>query len=781
MGTRYTYLIRLRFFSIVLFGAACFIPAIARAYVIQVPIGADPFKLPNDRVLCGNVPEGWQLDTSRKKLTPPSQGRIGQTLEVTVGVDVSACFMEKVEKTTLILTGNPPAITATSVAIHIDDGNLEFRGRDLEGVRIEWKTNDKTGSDVCLNVTKGRNGDLCLIDIDQALPIDPAHIAFRWIPAGGRLDADVITYDRGGGILSYDKTRLSVARVLLSGVFTELRTIDVASGEGRLELAHSEAIASVDCGAAHCEVTENGLAIRAIPATANTITVRLKLLPRVFLSRGDALENAPTATFSVLRCPLAIVSGEPVRNADNLSVLVRLDSACGNEVDRLHWTVGGENAEVTRAEKLDDGAYVLLWVGRISRERLTITASRADNGSVLAIANIRTWEPPSVRTSLTLSTFGEIDFIPKNRDAILSIYPAPRFGKIVPISVAGAYTITKQKDGYHIRGEYTSGGYTAIRFGYRPANVPDAFAETDFATIVDPVQRPIREASIPAAIGASSMTHRPIVELVCSMGKGKLKAITPGTSQHIPFSERDSCRLIMYRNRIPLENGEQRVDVDVSVESLSGSRPEAQMTQRLILRHGPNKDVIWIRGAKEQYDKITIRVTHIVDDTQFESSSSRNELLSSQWTIVTEDAWLKFYVTAAIPASLYRFSNDRGNVGSGPLALNFGVLSRLTWLDSDGHEGLVGLEGGVMGMGLASENDRQLAVVTGLGLAVPLGNINQPTQAAVNIHAWVAYSLGKREATITNSTNNTTTKVDLNPWAFVFGPSITIGNVGTLF
>lgn len=82
-------------------------------------------------------------------------------------------------------------------------------------------------------------------------------------------------------------------------------------------------------------------------------------------------------------------------------------------------------------------------------------------------------------------------------------------------------------------------------------------------------------------------------------------------------------------------------------------------------------------------------------------------------------------------------------------------------------------------MGLATDRDRQLAPVAGLGVAIPLGNANQPTQAAVNIHAWVAYTLGHREGQLKDAAGNVTGTVRLNPWAFVFGPSITIGNIGT--
>ena len=263
------------------------------------------------------------------------------------------------------------------------------------------------------------------------------------------------------------------------------------------------------------------------------------------------------------------------------------------------------------------------------------------------------------------------------------------------------------------------------------------------------------------------------------MGEGKLVVIQPGTAPHIPFIERDSCRLVIHRDRIPEEDGEQRVDIDVSVSTLSGDRPEAKLSLHLVLRHSPKSELIWLRGAKEQFDRIIVRITHILDESQYMSAGSRTEIPSSQWTVVTENTQFKFYATAAIPTALYRFSDDPQDAGSGPLALNFGVLSRLTWLDDEGREGLVGMETGVMGMGLATEKDRQLAIVAGLGVSVPLGNINQPTQASVNIHAWGAYTVGHRTAVLTNPDGSPGQTIDLNHWAFIFGPSITIGNVGT--
>ena len=189
--------------------------------------------------------------------------------------------------------------------------------------------------------------------------------------------------------------------------------------------------------------------------------------------------------------------------------------------------------------------------------------------------------------------------------------------------------------------------------------------------------------------------------------------------------------------------------------------------------------MIWIRGAKEQFDRIEIRVDQILDDVMYALGSRHTvALTSAQWSVVTEDADFRFYATATIPGALYRFSSDPGDLGSGPLSLNFGVLSRLTWLDSDGHEGLFGLEAGVMAMGLATDRERQLALVFGLGIAIPIGNPNQLAQAAINIHAWASYTVGTRTAPLLNDMGEFERQVMLSPWAFVFGPSITVGSIG---
>jgi hypothetical protein len=754
----------------------------ARAWVLQVPRGADFATLPQGRVLCGPAPEGWTVDPSRKRLKPNANIPIGQTLAIALAQTAGACKTAAVDGSTLIATGDHPTIDPNSVTVGIDAGRLELRGEGLEGIRIGFSGGETSGDDVCLNVPRDRDKEVCAINIDRSLPAAPQLIALRWAPPGGTIGADVITYDKRGEPLDPERLQLPAARVLITRMFPDARIADVAFGEGKVLLAHPEAVSGAECGVARCTTSADGLTVAAVPGGAPNLAVRVRLLPRVFFARGDTLDTIIGDTLALLRCPVNMVSGSPLRNVDDVSVLLKLDAGCATDFARLRFTANSEPASVTRVELLADGIYVLLWIGRVSGERLSVVVSRED-GSVLGAATEKTAGVPTVMATLLLEGYGEIQFIPRNRPALVNVSHIAGMGELVPVSVPGAYTVTRTPEGYQVRGIYAAGGFTSLRFAYRVAGLPPSFTETDFGEIVDPVQRPIREASIPAPIGASSVTDRSLVELFCKNAQGKLVLIAPGSPVHIPFVERDSCRLKVHRERIPEESGEQRLEVDVAITSVSGAeRGDAHLSEQLSLRHSDETQVIWIRGAREQFDRINVRITHIIDQNLFDNDDVRRrlELPSAQWTVVTENATFKFYATAAMPASLYRFSAD--GKASGTLSLNLGLLTRITWLDQDGKEGLLALEAGMMGMGLADQLQRKLALVGGLGISIPLGNVNQPTQAAINIHMWISYNVGETliyKNPVTGAVFEDGPQV-VSPWAFVFGPSITVGAIGAL-
>jgi hypothetical protein len=138
--------------------------------------------------------------------------------------------------------------------------------------------------------------------------------------------------------------------------------------------------------------------------------------------------------------------------------------------------------------------------------------------------------------------------------------------------------------------------------------------------------------------------------------------------------------------------------------------------------------------------------------------------------VITGRGRARIYATSAIPTGLYRVS-DRDH--SGILTLNFGVLARATWLDSLGREGILCAEAGALTVGLANDTSAtgksltQIATVAGLGLSVPIANRALAAETSVNLHAWIELEPSRAFGSGSG-----------NAWAFVFGPSITVGNLG---
>jgi hypothetical protein len=204
---------------------------------------------------------------------------------------------------------------------------------------------------------------------------------------------------------------------------------------------------------------------------------------------------------------------------------------------------------------------------------------------------------------------------------------------------------------------------------------------------------------------------------------------------------------------------------------LDSSRSEAHASQILVLRAGKEPLDAWIRGVGAQFDRIVVRLSHIADESHYTGAA---EMLTSEpalkWTAIVGTGRARLYAAPTIPTGLYRFGDSEH---SGVLSLNFGVISRLTWLDDEGHEGFLNLEGGLMVIGLASsesttgESLSQAAAVIGLGIGIPFANRSSVTEASINLHLWYEHDLSTSSSTVGGK-----------PWSIIFGPSISIGNVG---
>ncbi len=142
----------------------------------------------------------------------------------------------------------------------------------------------------------------------------------------------------------------------------------------------------------------------------------------------------------------------------------------------------------------------LVSVGDVEDATLTVTASRPEpDGSVIAVAHTATRPAPLPRATLELPGYGNIDFVPTNRDALVHIAPAGAQGRLVLLPSEGAYKVSTGVGGTHIRGEEGVGGYVALRFGYRVEGLPAPFADADLAVLGESLQRPIRAGQRPGA------------------------------------------------------------------------------------------------------------------------------------------------------------------------------------------------------------------------------------------------------------------------------------------
>ena len=180
-------------------------------------------------------------------------------------------------------------------------------------------------------------------------------------------------------------------------------------------------------------------------------------------------------------------------------------------------------------------------------------------------------------------------------------------------------------------------------------------------------------------------------------------------------------------------------------------------------------------------DRIQVRVRHVIDDVRFTGEgATTGNAAAAQWTVVCGQGWLRFYATMAFPSGLYRVSDPTGQ-----MSLSFGVLSRLVFLDRTGKDGLIGIELGAISVGLAGNASipsfpPTLATIAGVGIGIPLGNAGQPTQASLNLHAWISREFRSDFNYFAVDDPGHTRPLQASHWALIFGPSISIGNVGTV-
>jgi len=179
----------------------------------------------------------------------------------------------------------------------------------------------------------------------------------------------------------------------------------------------------------------------------------------------------------MLSCPMTVVDGTALRDVDDASVMVKLDPQCSKDplktcrtkpgnvsrTLRLTSTLSqgvefdgdvGDQADVRRVVKASDGVYVQLRIGRITSDKLTVSAARLElDSTIVASASARIFQLPQPRVALELVGHGKIDFVPTNRAAAVTMAAASPIGRFVPLPVAGAYSVLTEAGTTQLRAE----------------------------------------------------------------------------------------------------------------------------------------------------------------------------------------------------------------------------------------------------------------------------------------------------------------------------------------
>ena len=746
--------------------------ASARAETLQAPWGGKPIPLGEARVPCGSPGGGWVFDDKTRALLPPTSAEaVGSIVELKIAPSAANCATSTASLK-LVTTGPWPSIDASSVVFAPDQASVEARGRRLTGVSVAWRSSAASGIDTCQSPRLEPNAEHCNWTVAHNMSATPG-ANLVWVPPGGRVGADVVTYDADGRQAPSDAFNLIPARVNLANLLPSNASIDLSTGSGEVPIAHAESIVAVDCGDARCDIVRDKLAVRTLSSNVNSIDVKFKLMPGVFLAKGLGFDSAPTSHLAVVHCPMSIASVPPLRDVENARLVVRIEGRCATELPELRFSIGSTPADVLSIQTDSTGAEALLRVGITDAPSLSITAVHRDSpGVAVAVAHVDTAAAPAVSAELEIDGHPNLSFIPNNRPAVVHARTLPGHAHLVPLEVPGAYSVARRGALFTVLGDANTSGQAALRFGYRDDSLSGDFANADLAVLTSPVQRSIHEANVTAPFGRSAMGPHPLAELVCGAGLGGTVRVMPGVQAHLPFDLRDSCRVIFHRERLSREFGTQKLSLDIDVMDADGSsRGDAHVSSTIVLRPGPEPLFAWIQGVKQPFDRVLVRLSHAADEAHYVNALEiQTGVPEVKWAAILGTGHARLYATTAIPTGLYRFGDAHH---SGVLTLNFGVLSRLTWLDSDGHEGFLGLEAGIMAIGLANatgdtgQSLTQVGAVGGLGISVPIANRASPTQASINLHGWF-------EESISNSGTDPGRRD-----AFIFGPSISIGNVGT--
>ncbi|MEO6418590.1 MAG: hypothetical protein ABIP39_04245 [Polyangiaceae bacterium] len=744
----------------------------AFAETLAAPVGGRAISLGPDRVACreGSATMLWTIEPDGHGVRPPTRDdAVGQVTAIHVAPTEADC---KATTATvgLLAIGAKPVADLTSVILDVDAGRVVIRGQRLRGAVLEWNVAGRRGDDICSTPEIAPGAESCAFAVPQDLPADPT-LPLIVLPAGLRSSAEVVLFDASGRRTGVEEYAVRPSQVFVSRLFAPDTSAEISSGTAHVALLHPEAVATVDCTDATCDVAGRELVVRGEHGPDARLDVHLQLRPRVALRTGTTADAAPVLTIPLQRCPVALASAPPIFGAAETRLVLRIGSACARAGGDLEYTTPLGSAQAESSLAVGGDQYVVIRAGRLDSDTIVSVRRR---GTVVGSVQVTPRRAPAIRARLDLPELGSIDFIPTNRWARLSLPPLSPPGRLIPIAIEGAYEVRNDRESYWIRGSEGAAGATLLRFAYVDPSLPGSLKGTRLGDVSEPVDRSLRVANVPVPIGALARTSAPLVEVVCGDGDGHVRGMLPETTSFIPYRARDTCQVAIHREQLREEDGAQAFQISVQVTTSDGvARGEAHLERKLVLRHAERPTYLAIAGAMAPFDRILVRAGLADDETHYAVAAPEKGAAQVQWSIVTGTDHIRLYGTAAIPTGLFRVA-DSGH--SGILTLSVGALIRAVVLSKEGTEFPVGLEAGVMWLGIAGDTDPAassrgaVALVVGPGISVPIANVSRVSQTSIGLHGWFEYEVSR---TILSQSGRAI--------GFVFGPSISIGDIGTNF
>ena len=705
-------------------------------------MGGKSISLGDARVACGAPGGGWTLEGNGHAVRPPTADTaIGHATDSKIAADAGGCASSKATLS-LVVTAGWPVLDPASIVFAPDEARVELRGRRLKGMGIVWNTATGVAIDICQEPKLEPNAEHCSFAVGHGLSADPTGNTLAWLPAGGRAGADVTTFDF--------RRQASSSRDVRGGSHAH-------SGRGAPPFRLGDR--PVHRGAAKwpCSTPRPSLRSTAERCAARSPAANCRSKDRpAFLARSTS--NSGSLPTSSCNAAMGGCSADRPPRGSSLSDDHRFGSPAARHRfgENRRAAEGGVRASsrrcvfssamarptCSRARSEMAPADVVLRLGNVEASALTITAVRADDPSVtVAVAHTETRASPVVRATLELPGYPHTNFIPTNRRILVDV---PKLEGAPDWSSSPSTACTaciKRVPTYPFR--ETRWPRASRPCASDTASIPfrGASVSSTWRTLVDPLQRSIHEANLPAPIGPSALGPNPLVEFMCAEHGGRPVRVAQ-ERRPPPLRDRDTCRLVFHRERLSLNTDAEAQSRHRSAQcrwdrARRGARfadGRLALGRRAAHRVDPRRESPF---RPDHRAPLARRPTRRTTSTR---SISRPGAPDIMWTAVLGTGHARLYATTAIPTRALPLRRRRAQ--RGPFAqLRRGFTSRpgsmpTVTRDSSGarrgNHGHRASQRQRSRRGVAHSNRRRGRCRGERSYRQP----SSPTQAFINLHAW---------------------------------------------